>query len=66
MFPNLMVIIKSMSNEYTNEYANISVKHYSDVNYFKALELAIKQTPGDPIYIRIKQTDKKNLNEITD
>lgn len=50
VFTNLMVIMKSMHNG----HIEISVEYYPNVNYTEALELAMEQISGDPIYLRIK------------
>lgn len=57
MFANLMVIIKSIDNE----CIKITVEYYSETNYSEALKLAMEQTSGDPIYLRIKQKNRKGL-----
>lgn len=50
VFASLMVIMKSMNDG----RVEISVEYYPEVNYSKALELAMKQISGDPIYLRVK------------
>lgn len=54
---NLMVIMKAMNNG----QVEISVEHYSGITHSKALELAMKQLSGDPIYLRIKPKTKTVL-----
>ena len=57
VYINLMVIMKSMDNG----HVQISVEYYSEISYSEALERAMKQISGDPIYLRIKPKAKTVL-----